>query len=163
MKLSRLSILSLAIMSPLMLTSTPASADSIELGQLECFVDSGTGFIIGSTKDISCVFTPEGDPTASDNYFGVINKFGLDVGRTEESYISWLVIAGSSVEYEEGFLQGDYVGATAEATFAVGLGANVLVGGSDKSIALQPLSIQAQTGLNFAAGIAEIELRSIND
>lgn len=144
-------------------TLSPTNAQGIGLGTLECFVDGGTGFILGSTKDISCVFTPANDQLGEDNYFGVINKYGIDIGSTEESYISWLVIASTNIKYQQGFLQGDYTGASAEATFAVGLGANALVGGSDKSFALQPLSVQTQKGFNFAAGIAEIELRSIAD
>ena len=38
----------------------------------------------------------------------------------------------------------------ASATVGVGLGANVLVGGSGNSIALQPVSIEGTTGLNVA-------------
>ena len=135
----------------------------VELGTLECFIDEGTGFIIGSSKDISCVFSSNEADWGEDNYFGVINRLGIDIGKTEEGFISWLVVAAALQEYQPGFLAGDYIGAGAEASLAVGLGANVLVGGSSKSIALQPLSVQTQTGLNFAAGIAEIELRSITD
>ncbi len=137
--------------------------DRIEIGELECFVDEGTGFIIGSQKDISCVFTSFASADIVDNYFGVINKFGLDIGTTEESYIKWIVIAPTDSQFTKGFLQGDYIGAQASATFAVGLGANVLVGGSSQTFALQPVSLQTQTGLNIAAGVAEIELRSIVD
>jgi hypothetical protein len=137
--------------------------DRIELGELECFVDEGTGFIIGSQKDISCVFTSFASADIVDNYFGVINKFGLDIGTTEESYIKWIVVAPTDSQFTKGFLQGDYIGAQASATFAIGLGANVLVGGSSKTFALQPVSLQTQTGLNIAAGVAEIELRSIVD
>lgn len=137
--------------------------DRIELGELECFVDEGTGFIIGSQKDISCVFTSFASEDIVDNYFGVINKFGLDIGMTEESYIKWIVVAPTDSQFTKGFLQGDYIGAQASATFAVGLGANVLVGGSSQTFALQPISLQSQKGLNIAAGVAEIELRSIVD
>ena len=137
--------------------------DRIELGELECFVDEGTGFIIGSQKDISCVFTSFTSEDIVDNYFGVINKFGLDIGKTEESYIKWIVVAPTDSEFTRGFLHGDYIGASASATFAVGLGANVLIGGSSQTFALQPISLQSQKGLNIAAGVAEIELRSIVD
>ncbi len=137
--------------------------DRIELGELECFVDEGTGFIIGSQKDISCVFTSYKSEEIVDNYFGVINKLGLDIGKTEESYIKWIVAAPTDSQFTKGFLQGDYIGAQASATFAVGLGANVLVGGSSQTFALQPISLQSQKGLNIAAGVAEIELRSIVD
>ena len=137
------------------------SQERIELGNLECFVDEGTGFIIGSTKDISCVFTPLSEDRAHENYFGVINKYGLDIGKTEQAYLTWLVIAPTNAELGPGFLAGDYIGATASASLAVGLGANVLVGGSNKTVALQPISVGTEVGFNIAAGIAEIELRSV--
>lgn len=150
---------------PIILTAGTLSQaqERIELGQLECFVDAGTGFIIGSQKDISCVFTSYRSEEIVDNYFGVINKIGLDIGSTEESYIKWIVVAPTDSQFTKGFLHGDYIGASASATFAVGLGANVLIGGSSKTFALQPISLQSQKGLNIAAGIAEIELRSIVD
>ncbi len=96
--------------------------ETVELGLLECYVDGGTGFILGSVKDISCVFTPVGEPETEDNYFGVISKLGLDIGSTEQAYISWLVIAPNAQGYRRGFLAGDYIGATASATFTIGLG-----------------------------------------
>ncbi len=159
-------IVKTALLATSILLSTLPSTQAqerIELGELECFVDAGTGFIIGSQKDISCVFTSYKSKDIVDNYFGVINKFGLDIGSTEESYIKWIVVAPTESQFTKGFMQGDYVGAQASATFAVGLGANVLVGGSSKTFALQPVSLQTQKGLNIAAGVAEIELRSIVD
>ena len=151
-----------AILAAAIGATIPAQAqERVELGSLECFVDAGTGFILGSTKDISCAFTPADPDREIENYFGVISKFGLDIGSTEESYINWLVVAPTSGVLEAGALAGDYIGASASATFAVGLGANVLVGGSNKSFALQPVSIQTQKGLNVAAGVTELELRSI--
>jgi hypothetical protein len=57
-------------------------------------------------------------------------------------------------------LVGSYGGLSAEATVGVGVGANALIGGSDKSIVLQPLSVQAQQGLNIAAGVASLQLRA---
>ena len=135
--------------------------DGIEIGNLDCYVSEGTGFIFGSTKDISCVFIPANEEEPTSSYFGTINKFGLDIGSTDEAFMTWLVIAPTTAVMAPGILAGDYIGATAEATIAVGLGANVLIGGSNQSFALQPLSVQTQTGLNFAAGIAEIELRTV--
>ena len=141
----------------------PARAQqTIELGRLECFVDAGGSFVLGSTKDVSCVFTAGNVEWGEDNYIGEINRLGIDIGITEEGYMSWLVIAATDREWQPGFLSGTYLGAGAAATVALGLGANVLVGGSDKSFTLQPLSLQAQTGINFAVGIAELELRSIH-
>jgi hypothetical protein len=155
---------SLLVLPIILVAGTSSQAEErIELGELECFVDAGTGFIIGSQKDISCVFTSFQSEDIVDNYFGVINKIGLDIGSTEESYIKWIVVAPTQSQFTKGFLHGDYIGASASATFAVGLGANVLVGGSSKTFALQPISLQSQKGLNIAAGVAEIELRSIVD
>ena len=138
-----------------------AQESGVELGLLDCVVEGGAGFVVGSTKDVKCTYTPT-DPTfAPEAYFGVINKFGLDVGVTGTTVIQWLVLAPSANLYAPGALAGDYVGASAEATAAVGAGANLLVGGSDTTFTLQPLSVQAQTGLNLAVGISQFQLRSI--
>ena len=112
---------------------------------------------MGSTKTLSCQFNNQ---SGSENYRGQISKFGLDIGQTTQSTIAWAVFA-PSVNISSGALQGNYGGVTAEATVGVGLGANVLVGGSSQSIALQPVSVQAQQGLNIAAGVAALELRWI--
>jgi len=88
---------------------------------------------------------------------GVISKFGLDIGATSGGQMIWVVYSPTNRIY--GALAGVYTGATAEATVAVGLGANALVGGSNRTIALQPLSVTGQTGLNLAAGVASLELR----
>jgi hypothetical protein len=103
-----------------------------------------------------CEFDPI-DASESHHYSGSVGKLGLDIGVTNESYISWQVIA--SGDLEPGSLAGNYVGASAQATAGVGLGANVLIGGSNDSITLQPLSIQGQTGLNIAVGIGTMKLR----
>ena len=71
----------------------------------------------------------------------------------------WAVYAPTS--REAGFLAGIYAGASAEVTVGGGIGANILVGGSFRTVELQPLSVQQQTGVNIAAGIAEIELRFV--
>lgn len=162
MRASLKTLVALLVFALMVSFQKPATAqEPIELGKLECFVDEGTGFIIGSSKDISCVFTSNDAAWGEDNYFGVINRLGIDIGKTEEGFITWLVVAAALQEYNPGFLAGDYIGASASASFAVGLGANALVGGSSRSVALQPFSIETQKGINFAAGIAELELRSI--
>lgn len=140
---------------------TPAKADSVELGLLECVVEGGTGFIFGSSKDLRCEYTPANDSAAKEAYFGVINKYGVDIGVTGTTVIAWAVLAPTSdYEYQPGSLAGDYRGVSAEASAAAGAGVNVLVGGSDDTFSLQPVSVQAQEGVNVAVGIAELELRS---
>jgi len=144
-----------------LLLALPASASAaggVKLGVLDCQVAGGAGFIIGSTKDLTCTFTPSKGPR--EMYAGVVQKFGLDIGVTGTTLIKWLVLAPAANAYRPGALAGDYVGASAEATVFVGLGANALVGGSNRSFALQPVSVQAQEGLNIAVGFTSFRLRS---
>jgi hypothetical protein len=71
------------------------------------------------------------------------------------------VLAPTESEYSEGGLNGSYKGVSAEATFGVGLGANVMTGGSENTLALQPLSLNTQTGINLAIGVGEINLTRV--
>lgn len=129
-----------------------------QVGLLNCTIEGGIGFIIGSKKTLNCVFE-RSDGRPSENYTGEIKKFGIDIGRTRVSKLSWAVFAPSKSVEEFGRLAGSYGGVSGEVTVGVGLGANVLVGGFDKSIAFQPFSLQVQTGLNIAAGISSLKLR----
>jgi hypothetical protein len=151
-----------AALAALAMTILPAAAQQggVELGVLDCTIEGGSGYIIGSTKDLRCTFTPANDSFAPESYFGAVQKWGIDVGTTNQAVMRWLVLAPSSNIYAPGALAGDYVGASAEVTAAVGAGANLLVGGSDNTFTLQPLSVQAQTGLNLAVGVANFQLRN---
>ena len=102
------------------------------------------------------MFTPS-ERGPREVYVGSISKFGLDLGATAGGEMVWAVYAPTTRRF--GALAGHYGGATAEATVGAGLGANVLIGGSDRTVALQPLSVQGQAGLNVAAGVADFELR----
>jgi hypothetical protein len=133
-----------------------AAPHGVRVGDLTCNVASGWGFVFGSSKDLHCTFRGNGH---HEHYVGSISKFGVDIGYTEGGVLVWGVFAPAS-DVREGALQGDYAGASASATVGVGVGANVLVGGLDKSIALQPLSVEGNKGLNVAAGIGAISLRS---
>lgn len=146
----------LAAASLMMAGAAEAAPHGVKVGDLTCNVASGWGFVFGSSKDLHCTFRGNGH---REHYVGSISKFGVDIGYTEGGVLVWAVFAPSS-DVREGALQGDYAGATAGATIGYGLGANVLVGGLDKSIALQPLSIEGNRGLNVAAGIGSISLRS---
>jgi hypothetical protein len=137
--------------------SLPAQADGkVNIGALSCHVSGGIGFIFGSSKDLSCVFKRTNGET--ERYHGEINKYGVDIGFTTESRIIWAVLAPGDVA--PGALAGHYGGVTGEAEVGLGLGANVLLGGSSKQVALQPLSIAGGVGLNVAAGIASITLEA---
>jgi hypothetical protein len=134
----------------------PAAAQRAKTGVLDCDVSGGWGWIIGSSKAVNCVFTPD-QPGPREAYVGEISKFGLDIGATSRSAMTWAVYADTVGG--RAALAGDYAGATGEATVAVGLGANVLVGGSNRTVALQPISVTGQVGLNLAVGVAELHLR----
>jgi hypothetical protein len=138
------------------LSIDPAAAQQIRAGILNCDVSAGIGLIIGSQKEVSCMYQPElpGPPEA---YVGSFTKFGLDIGATGGGVLIWGVYTSSMPG--PGFLAGNYVGATADLTVAAGLGANVLVGGSNRTVALQPLSVSSQTGFNVAVGIGDLSLR----
>lgn len=137
---------------------TGSSQAAVKIGVLTCEVDGGEGFIFGSTKGLSCAFTPADGSREHERYSGVISKFGVDLGATKGGAITWAVLAASFDDYTQGALTGDYIGANAEVSAAVGGGANVLVGPSLRTFTLQPVSVQTQTGLNIAAGIAGMQL-----
>src|SRR6202048_2791019 len=122
----------------------PVNAQQVKAGVLTCDVSEGMGYIIGSQKLLSCSFGPEGAGRRED-YDGSITKFGLDLGLTRGGFLVWSVFTHTVAG--PGFLAGDYVGASGEVTVAAGLGANVLVGGSNRTVALQPISLGGQTGL----------------
>jgi hypothetical protein len=149
----------------IMLGASQARAQDrgIELGTLECAISGGTGFIFGSNKDLSCTFTPADKSFAPEAYFGAVNKYGLDIGTTKQAVMRWLVLTPLKNIYAPGALAGDYIGASAEVTAAVGAGANLLVGGSSQAFTLQPLSLQTQTGINLAIGVSQFQLRSIEN
>ncbi|TCU73752.1 uncharacterized protein DUF992 [Bradyrhizobium sp. R2.2-H] len=126
------------------------------IGVLECRGGASVGFIVGSVTHLGCVLRADGVP--DDRYVATIQKVGLDIGITQETALAWGVFAPVD-RLGPGDLSGNYVGAQGSASVGVGLGGNVLVGGSNNSIALQPLSVQGQVGLNVAAGLASLELR----
>ncbi len=128
---------------------------TVKAGLLSCQVASGWGFVFGSSRDLRCTFTDKGKAT---HYTGSISKFGVDIGYLESGVLAWAVLA-PTMDLAPGALTGDYGGVTAGATAAVGGSANLLIGGSTKSISLQPLSIEGNKGFNVAAGIAAISLK----
>jgi hypothetical protein len=133
----------------------PPARGGFNVGSLSCNVAGGIGFVFGSSRTLSCLFTRT-DGTA-EQYEGTIRRFGIDIGFTRESTIVWLVFAPGSIA--PGALGGEYAGPTAQGTVGVGVGANVLLGGSSNQITLQPVSVEGSVGLNAAAGIAAMSLR----
>jgi hypothetical protein len=139
-----------------LVASAPAHAQSgVRVGVLTCNVASGWGLVFGSSKEVNCVFSRDGRDLA--HYQGHIDKFGVDVGYTAGGVMVWAVFAPTDGP-PPGSLDGSYGGVTASATAGVGVGANLLIGGSNRSISLQPLSVEGNTGLNVAGGIAGLRL-----
>ena len=133
---------------------TPAQAD-VRVGVMTCDMASGFGYVLGSSRDLQCTFLPAAG--LPEHYVGTFSKFGVDIGYVQDAVIVWTVVA-PTVALPPGSLTGTYGGATASATVGVGVGANVLVGGSSDTISLQPVSIEGGTGLNVAGGFAAMSL-----
>lgn len=132
------------------------SPQAVQLGLLKCHGGADIGFIVGSVTHLRCVLTGTARPDQS--YVATIQKIGLDIGITADTNLLWAVFA--PVNYAgPADLTGHYAGADASATFVVGLGANVLVGGSQNSIALQPLSVQSSAGVDISAGLESLDLQ----
>jgi Protein of unknown function (DUF992) len=149
-------LVALGLTAGAVVLSAPARAMGVRAGVLSCSVSSGFGFVFGSSRALNCTFSPAGGGPPT-NYVGSINRFGVDIGFLRGGVLVWTVFA-PTINPGHCALAGNFGGATAQATVGVGLGANVLVGGSANSIALQPLSIEGTRGLNVAAGIAQITL-----
>lgn len=122
----------------------------VRIGTLDCSVGGGVGYVLGSAKEVECVFQSMVGSRETEIYTGVIRKLGVDVGFTSGGRLIWAVFAPTG-GYHAGSLAGVYEGATVEATLGAGIGANALVGGTSGSINLQVLSVSGQIGLNLAA------------
>jgi hypothetical protein len=143
-----------AALASALVTPVDAQPRRVQVGTLECSLSASIGLLVGSQKNVNCNFKADNGPPEA--YTGTMTRIGLDVGFTGGGAIIWGVFADTN-RYT-GMLSGTYAGATAEMTIAAGLGANVLVGGSNHTVALQPLSVQGQVGLNIAAGVGALEL-----
>jgi len=155
--MSHRSVVCALAVAALVVSGLAANAQSrLRTGVLECNGGGGLAFVVGSVHEFQCVYRPDGMP-AAEYYRGVVRRVGLDLGFTDRAAVAWVVLA-PTVRLGPGELAGQYVGASAAAAVGVGVGANALVGGSNNTFALQPLSLEGQTGLNVAAGIAAFEL-----
>ncbi len=142
----------------------PVRADDrggVRIGHLDCRIGGGVGYVIGSAKELDCVFQSTTGSRQAEAYVGTIRKMGIDLGFTTEGRLVWAVFAPTA-GYHAGSLGGLYSGATVEATLGAGLGANVLVGGTAQSVHLQPLSATGQIGLNVAATGTSMTLTAVN-
>lgn len=139
-----------------------ASEDSpkVEIGKLSCLVEGEHSFIVGSSATLGCSFSPV-DGGAVENYKGTVRDYGLDIGKTKQATLVWGVLAPSA-NRKPGLLAGTYGGLTAGASVGAGIKANALLGGFDRSIALNPFSLESQTGTNLTLGVSKMTLELIN-
>jgi hypothetical protein len=147
-----------AIAAAALMAAAPTGANAnVEVGGLTCRSPGAVGFVVGSTLNIQCVFQPSAGGPAH-HYVGVIRRIGVDLGVTQNVSLGWVVFAPTGVIHP-GDLAGNYGGVQGNASVGVGVGANALVGGSNNTFALQPVSAEAQAGLNVSAGLTDLELR----
>jgi hypothetical protein len=148
-----------AVLATAALVAPLAAANAlppVRAGILQCQGGQNVGFVVGSVTSLECVFQSEG--RRPEPYIATVRRYGLDLGITAQTQLAWAVNAPNS-RISRGNLAGNYGGVGANASVGVGGGGNFLVGGPANSYALQPISLQGQTGLNVAAGIADIELQ----
>lgn len=137
------------------------SVGGLQLGQLSCEIEGGWGLLLGSSKAANCTFARTDGTT--ETYSGKLDKIGLDIGKTEDAYMTWAVFTNLDTAPGAGALLGSYSGLSAEASLGIGLGANALVGGNGQNIGLQPLALQGNTGLNIAVGLASLTLDAVTN
>jgi hypothetical protein len=156
---SRAATVVAGLLAAMAVSAVPASAQNAKpvAGTLTCKSKGSVGLILGSKEGLSCSYNPAGKAPPQP-YSGTLTKYGLDLGVSGETIMIWTIL-GSSSELPDGALAGNYAGVSAEAAVGLGVGANALVGGSKNSIVLQPLSVEGQTGINVAVGVAELTLR----
>jgi hypothetical protein len=155
MRLSTLSIAIAALLAPI---AAANAAPGVRAGVLQCQGGQNVGFVVGSVTSLQCSFESPG--RRPEPYVATVRRLGLDLGITEQTQFSWAVNAPTD-RLGRGELAGSYGGVGANASVGVGFGGNFLVGGPANSVALQPISVQGQTGLNVAAGITGLELQPV--
>jgi hypothetical protein len=155
MRISTLGITIAALAAPI---ASANAVPAVRAGVLQCQGGQNVGFVVGSSTSLECVFQSEG--RRPEPYLATVHRFGLDLGVTDQTRLTWAVNAPTG-RVGRGDLAGNYGGVGANASVGIGGGGNFLVGGPANSYALQPISVQGQTGLNVAAGVANIELEPV--
>ena len=154
----RLPTFAIAIAALLAPIASAEALPPVRAGILQCQGGQNIGFVVGSVTSLECVFQSEG--RRPEPYVATVRRLGLDIGVTEQTQFSWAVNAPNH-RVGRGDLAGTYGGLGANASVGIGGGGNFLLGGPQNSYALQPISVQGQTGLNVAAGVAALELQPV--
>ena len=152
----------LAVLALIVMFAAPADAQSpqwTQAGMLRCVVNPSIGFIIAGHQSMECNFTPNG-PFPPQPYQGALNMVGLNIGVSAGGVFGRAVLAPTT-GIPAGALAGEYVGASGDIGLGVGVGANVLIGGSGRTVALQPVSLEGSAAVNVALGVSALTLRSV--
>jgi hypothetical protein len=155
MRLSTLTLATLALLAPI---ATANATPQVQAGVLQCQGGENVGFVVGSVTQLQCVFQSGG--RRPEPYLATLKRIGVDLGFTAQSQLAWAVSAPTTT-LPRGALAGSYGGVGVNASVGLGAGGNFLFGGPNNAYALQPVSVQGQTGLNVAAGIAGIDLEPV--
>jgi hypothetical protein len=153
----RVRAIAFAFLAVLFSAATAQARPPFRVGGLTCSTGPRVGLVLGSRQDMRCVFVASATGQQY-VYTGKIRRLGVDIGVTRGGRLFWAVFARNS-QIGRGTLRGSYVGASGNVAVGLGLGAKVLIGGSRRTITLQPLSIEGQIGLNLALGVANLTLR----
>ena len=153
----RVSAIVCAFLVVLVVSATAQTRPPFRVGGLTCNTGPRVGLVLGSRQDMRCVFVASATGQQY-VYTGTIRRLGVDLGVTRGGTLFWAVFARNS-QIGRATLRGSYVGASGNVALGLGLGAKVLIGGSRRTITLQPLSVEGQIGINLALGVATLALR----
>ena len=148
------------LVAALIALAAPAAGQSptwTQTGVLSCKLNPSIGFIIVGHQSMECRFAPS-IPGPPEIYEGALNTVGIDIGVVGTGGLAWGVLSPTT-GVPAGALAGTYVGASGEVALGAGVGANVLVGGSNRSIALQPVSVEGSVAMNVTLGLSALQLR----
>src|SRR5262245_2125 len=144
--------------------TAPASAQApgnwTQVGMLTCKLNPSIGFIIAGHQSMECRFVPSNNVGPPQAYQGALNTVGIDIGISAGGALAWAVLA-PTVGIPAGALAGEYVGASGDLGIGLGAGVNVLIGGSARTVALQPVSVEGSIAVNVALGVSALKLRPV--
>ncbi len=131
-----------------------------QTGILNCKLNPSIGFIIAGHQTMECLFT-QSPPNPPQAYDGALNMVGINIGISAGGALAWAVFAPTAGA-PAGALAGEYIGASGDVGLGLGVGGNVLLGGSGRTIALQPVSVEGSVAVNVTLGVSALKLRPAN-
>jgi Protein of unknown function (DUF992) len=149
----------IAGIAPLAVRAQAPGQNWTQSGVLRCKINPSIGFVIFGHQSMECRFVSS-PPGPQQVYDGALNTVGIDIGVVGAGGLAWAVLAPTS-GIPAGALAGEYVGASGDIALGPGVGANVLVGGSQRSFALQPVSLEGSVAMDVTLGLSALQLRYV--